>query len=48
MMVLLAYFNLKNAIAYAKADSKISGIYLDVSMFQGGISRAKRDKGIID
>lgn len=32
---------LKNTISYAKIDPKISGIYLDVSMFEGGISKAK-------
>jgi protease-4 len=32
---------LKNTISYAKTDPKISGIYLDVSMFEGGISKAK-------
>jgi protease-4 len=32
---------LKHAIAYAKTDPHISGIYLEVSMFQGGISKAK-------
>ncbi len=37
----IGLLQLKNAIAYAKTDKNISGIYLDVSMFQGGISKAK-------
>jgi protease-4 len=37
----IGLIQLKNTISYAKTDPKISGIYLDVSMFQGGISKAR-------
>jgi protease-4 len=37
----IGLIQLKNTISYAKTDPRISGIYLDVSMFQGGISKAR-------
>lgn len=37
----IGLLQLKEAINYAKGDPKIAGIYLDVNMFQGGISKAK-------
>ena len=37
----IGLLQLKEVMAHAKNDPNIAGIYLDVSMFQGGISKAK-------
>ena len=37
----IGLIELKNAIAHAKTDEAIKGIYLEVSMFQGGYAQAK-------
>lgn len=37
----IGLLQLKEAIRYAETDSKIKGIYLDVSLFRGGLAKGK-------